>query len=179
MCVGCDENMARNLIAAAAPMQPPVKGFQKAIDEVRAKGRPMTLDFADALMEGLGGSDKLAQRIADDIKALRGENLPPEVLAAHTPDFKSIKGLYELIVRVIRDRDSLLTDTDPFEGVSEEDISAIASQACFARIPSDAAFRQELLVHLVNADPHAVMMAAGVAMMRIPLVGSVEVIDEP
>lgn len=176
--MSCDDDAKVAGTMAVMASKVPQRGFKEALAEVKKAGRPLTLDIAESLADELGGGEGLARRMAEDLKRLRGENLPPELKEFHDPDYKTIKGLYELIQRVVSDRDKMVGETgDPLDGVSEVDLMAIASQAALLRLETDADFRKQLLTEITKIDPNAVVEAAGEALNIIEAGPRVEVID--
>jgi fructose-1-phosphate kinase PfkB-like protein len=176
--MGCeDETIVAGTIATLAT-KVPQKGFKEALAEVRRQGRPTTLDIAEAAMEALGGAAELGKMMADDLKKLRGDHLDKDLQQFHDPDWKVIKGLYETLVKLSAERDKMVGESgDPLDGVSEDDLMAIASQAALVRIEVDCDFRKQLLSAIVPLDPEAVLDAAGEAINILESRPKVEVID--
>ena len=138
----------------------------------------MTLDVAEAAMDVLGGASELGRMMAQDLRKLRGDHLDEDVKQFHDPDWKVIKGLYETLVRLSSERDKMVGESgDPLDGVSEEDLMALASQAAMLRLETDADFRKQLLEAIVPLDPEAVLDAAGEAINIIEARPKVEVIN--
>lgn len=159
---------------------PRASSFKDALAEVRKQGRPSTLDIADAALESLGGATALGKMMAEDLKTLRGDNLADDLKMFHDPDWKVIKGLYDVLVKLSAERDAMVGGSgDPLEGVSEEDLMAIAGHAATLQIEIDPEFRKRLLIHIVQIDPEAVIEAAGEALDIIDTRPKVEVVDEP
>jgi hypothetical protein len=155
----------------------PQRGFRDALDEVRKAGRPLTLDIAEAAMESLGGADQLGKMMVEDLKRIRGDHLAEEQKAFHDVDYKVLRGLYDTLVKLAKDRDSLVGETgDPLDGVSEADLMAIASQAAILQIETDKDFRDRILGLIVQADPRAVVEAAGRALDILETQPKVEVL---
>lgn len=179
LCMKCTEEVkvagAITVLAAKVPQ----RGFKDAIDAVRRMGRPLTLDIAEGAMDDLGGATLLGQRIASDLKQMRGEHLPEELKQFHDPDYKVIKGMYESIIRLATERDKLVGEVgDPLDGLSEEDLMAIASQAAMIRIEVDADFRKQLLSAIVKLDPEAVLSTAEEALDLVLSGPRVEVLKD-
>lgn len=173
-----DVKMATTIQVLAGTAKTPVRGFKEAIDEVKRQGRPLLIDTADAIAEKLGGGIGLADMLVEDLRRLRGDDLPEELKVIHDPDFKSIKGFYELIGRMFQQRDELVGGVkDPLEGVAQEDLMMIASEGAMIRIPVDAEFRRKVLSVIVEVDPEAVLDAAGSALQILDGRPKVEVID--
>jgi hypothetical protein len=173
-------DMARNVAALLSPDSAvvPPSGFSAALAEVKRNGRPMTIDFAEILSRKLGGVEGIGERLVEDLKKLRGEHLPPDMQQFHEPDFKVVKGFYEIITKAMASRDTMVGEHgDPLDGVSEEDLMLIAAQAAFVRIPEDADFRRQLIDMIVEVDPELVLEAAAVALDKVPVRGTVEVLD--
>ena len=55
---------------------------------------------------------------------------------------------------------------DPLDGLSEDDLMAVASQAAIVRIKADAEFRKQILFEIAEVDPDAVMEMAMMVMDR-------------
>jgi hypothetical protein len=129
-------------------------------------------------MDELGGASQLGRMMAEDLKRLRGDGLTEEQMVFHDTDYKTVKGLYECLVRLAGDRDKMVGETgDPLSDLSEVDLMNIASQAAILRLEGDADFRRQLLSELVKLDPNAVVEAAGEALNIIEVGPRVEVID--
>jgi hypothetical protein len=155
----------------------PARGFKAAIDEVRRAGRPLVLDVADAAVEELGGPSELGRMIASDLKAMRGEGLDESIRMHFDVDYKAVKGMYEALIRLLGERDGLVGNADPLDGVSEEDLMAIASQAAEIRIEVDSEYRKHLLELIAKLDPEAVLDAAATAIDTIDNRPSVVVME--
>lgn len=174
----CDEETQVAGTIATLATKVPQRGFKEALAEVRRQGRPTTLDIAEAAMEELGGAAELGKMMATDLKKLRGDYLDDDVKQFHDPDWKVIKGLYETLVRLSAERDKMVGESgDPLDGVSEDDLMAIASSAAMLRLETDADFRKQLLTAIVQLDPDAVLDAAGEAITVLESRPKVEVID--
>lgn len=171
-----DERLVAGTMAVMA-QKVPQRGFKEAIKEVQRAGRPLTLDISEGAMDLLGGAAALGERMAEDLKRMRGENLPEELKSFHDVDYKTVKGMYEALIRLATDRDKMVGDVgDPLDGLSEEDLMAIASQAAMIRIEVDSDFRKQLLSAIVKLDPDAVMAAAGEALDIIDAGPKVELV---
>lgn len=139
----------------------PVRGFNAALREIQQRGRPLTADVAEQLFDSLGGAAGLADRISADLKSLRGEGIPDELAAFHQTDYKTLKNMYELIVRVATSRDDLVqSSSDLLDGLTEQDLMVAASQASLQVLKHDPEFRQKVLDELVAVDPQGVVDAA-------------------
>lgn len=155
-----DEQKVAGTIAVMATKLPQ-NSYKEALAAVRKGGRPLTLDAVEAAMDKLGGSVKFGEMIADDIQRLRGDNLEDSLKQMHEQDFKTTKGLYELLTRMMATRDEMVGGSvDPLDGLTEDDLMAMASQAAFIQIKTDAEFRKKMLAEIALADPDAVMAAA-------------------
>lgn len=169
LCMKCDEDSKTALAVAAltqdlSPKVGTARGFQEALEEVRRNGRPFVVDMAQAAMDALGGPKGLVDRIATDLKAMRGEHLDFETRQFHVPDWKVIKGLYEALIKLASEHDKVVGGGgDPLEGLSEQDLMAVAAQAAFGAVESDPVFRKEILSRIVQSDPQAVIDAAAEA----------------
>lgn len=176
--MSCDDDAKVAGTMAVMASKVPQRGFKEALAEVKKAGRPLTLDIAEAAMDELGGAIELGKMMAQDLKKLRGDHLPPELKEFHDTDFKTVKGLYEAIIRLTSERDKLVGEVgDPLDGISEVDLMAIASQAALLRLETDADFRKQLLTEITKIDPNAVVEAAGEALNIIEAGPRVEVID--
>ena len=176
----CDQDVKKATTLATIISGTPessAKGFKAAIAEVQKQGRPLLIDMAEAAMDALGGATGLMERLTSDLKQMRGEGLTEEQRVFHDPDFKSIKGLYELIVKLAAERDKLVGTGDPLDGVSEEDLMVVASQAALLVIKTDLDFRQKILAEIIEIDPQTVVDAAMLAMTVLNNRPKVEVID--
>lgn len=176
--MSCDDDAKVAGTMAVMASKVPQRGFKEALAEVKKAGRPLTLDIAEAAMDELGGASQLGTMMAQDIKKLRGDHLPPELKEFFDPDYKTIKSLYEALIRLTSERDKLVGEVgDPLDGISENDLMAIASNAAMLRIEGDADFRKQLLIEITKFDPNAVIEAAGEALNIIEAGPRVEVID--
>lgn len=176
--MSCDDDAKVAGTMAIMASKVPQRGFKEALAEVKKAGRPLTLDIAEAAMDELGGAIELGKMMAQDLKKLRGDHLPSELKEFFDPDFKTIKSLYEAMIRLTAERDKMVGDVgDPLDGISEVDLMSIASNAAILRIEGDADFRRQLLTEIVKFDPNAVVEAAGDALNIIEAGPRVEVID--
>jgi hypothetical protein len=169
--MSCDGKVSR---AIAEVSTPAATRWRDSIDKVRKTSQPYQLELADALVEQLGGLPGIAERLASDVREMRGENLHPDDRAFFEPDRKTLKGMYELIMRLMQNRDAFIEQADPLNGLTEEELVAVASQACFTQLERDAAFRRAVMEKLAQIDSDAVIEFA------VSLIGSsprVEVID--
>jgi len=173
-----DETKVAGTIAVLAT-KVPQRGFSDAIAEVKKKGRPLTLDISEGAMDGLGGAVEVGRRMAEDLRRMRGEDLPEEARMFHDPDFKIIKGMYEAIIRLSTERDKLVGDQgDPLDGVSEEDLMQIASTGALIRIEVDSDFRKQLLEVIVKLDPQAILDVSMEALDLVDKGPKVEVLKD-
>ena len=155
-----DEQKVAGTIAVMATKLPQ-NSYKEALAAVRKGGRPLTLDAVEAAMDKLGGSVKFGEMIADDIQRLRGDNLEDSLKQMHEQDFKTTKGLYELLTRMMATRDEMVGGSvDPLDGLTDDDLMSLASRAAFIEIKTDAEFRKKMLAEIALADPDAVMAAA-------------------
>lgn len=172
-----DETQVAGTIATLAK-KVPQGTFKDALAEVRKQGRPTTLDIAEAAFEELGGAANLGKMIAEDLKKIRGDHLDDELKQFHDVDVKTLKGLYDVLVRLSSERDKMVGESgDPLDGVSEDDLMNIASVSAMIRLETDADFRKQLLEAIVPLDPEAVLDAAGEAINIIEARPKVEVIN--
>jgi hypothetical protein len=177
--MSCDESATTAGQIAVMAGKVPQRGFKEALAEVKKAGRPLTLDVAEAAMDELGGASQLGRMMAEDLKKLRGEGLSEEQMVFHEVDYKTVKGLYEALIRLATERDKMVGETgDPLDGISEQDLLAIASQAASLRLEVDAEFRRQILSEIVKLDPNAVLEAAGEALNIIEVGPKVEVVGE-
>lgn len=178
LCMSCDDDAKVAGTMAVMASKVPQRGFKEALAEVKKAGRPLTLDIAEAAMDELGGAVELGKMMAQDLKKLRGDHLPPELKEFHDTDYKTVKGMYESLVRLTSERDKLVGDslTDELSGLSDQDLMAVASQAALLRVETDPDFRRQLLAEIVKLDPNAVVEAAGEALNIIEVGPKVEVI---
>jgi hypothetical protein len=175
--MSCDDDAKVAGTMAVMASKVPQRGFKEALAEVKKAGRPLTLDIAEAAMDELGGAVELGKMMAQDLKKLRGDHLPSELKEFFDPDFRTIKSLYEAMIRLTSERDKMVGDVgDPLDGISETDLMAIASNAALLRIEGDADFRRQLLAEIVKFDPNAVVEAAGEALNILEVGPKVEVI---
>jgi hypothetical protein len=176
--MSCDDDAKVAGTMAVMASKVPQRGFKEALAEVKKAGRPLTLDIAEAAMDELGGAVELGKMMAQDLKKLRGDHLPPELKEFHDTDYKTVKGMYESLVRLTSERDKLVGDslTDELSGLSDQDLMAVASQAALLRVETDPDFRRQLLAEIVKLDPNAVVEAAGEALNIIEVGPKVEVV---
>lgn len=176
--MSCEEETQVAGTIATLASKVPQRGFKEALAEVRKQGRPTTLDIAEAAFEELGGASELGKMIAVDLKKLRGDHLSEDLQAFHDVDWKTLKGMYSTLVTLSSERDKMVGESaDPLDGVSEDDLMAIASSAAMLRIEADPAFRRQLLEAIVNLEPTAVLEFAEKAIDIIEAGPKVEVID--
>lgn len=163
----CDDESKIAASIAVATNGVPNRSFKDAIAEVRRSGRPFTLDAAESAMEELGGASQLGKMIVEDLKRVRGDHLHEAQKEMFEQDFKTTKGLYDILLRLNAARDELVAGpVDPLDGLSEDDLMAVASQAAIVRLKVDAEFRKQLLNEIAEVDPDAVMEMAMVVMDR-------------
>lgn len=177
----CDDETKIATSIAVAVKGVPNRSFRDAIAEVRRSGRPFTLDAAEAAMEELGGASQLGKMIVEDLKKVRGDHLHEAQKEMFEQDFKTTKGLYDILIRLNSARDELVgSPVDPLDGLTEDDLMAVASQAAIVRLKADAEFRKQLLFEIADVDPDAVMEIAMVVMDRPrPKAGVIVVGEEP
>lgn len=171
VCMACSDEVVRT----AQQVLTGEGSWRRALRDVRQKGRPFVLDVAETVMEKLGGPEKLAERLATDFMRARGEGLSPEQAVFHQPDVKVLKGLYELLKGLMDSRDELVDDSDPFDGMSEEQLMQVASNAAMLRIENDAGFRDDVLATIARVDATAITRAA----IKVLSAPTVEVIYAP
>ena len=175
----CDEEVKVATSIAVAVQGAPGRNFKDAIAEIRRSGRPFTLDAAEAAMEELGGASSLGKMIVEDLKKVRGDHLHPAQKEMFEQDFKTTKGLYDILIRLNSARDELVgSPVDPLDGLTEDDLMAVASQAAIVRLKADPDFRKQLLFEIAEVDPDAVMEIAMVVMDRPRQKAGVIVIGE-
>ncbi len=176
--MSCEDEVITAATIATVASKVPQRGFKEALAEVRKAGRPLTLDIAEAAMEQLGGADQLGKMMVDDLKRIRGDHLNEEQRAFHDVDYKVLRGLYDTLVKLAKDRDSLVGETgDPLDGVSDSDLSAIAAQAAIIQLEIDKEFRGKILQVILEVDPNQIIEYAGLALDKMEVQAKVEVID--
>jgi hypothetical protein len=135
---------------------PPRTGFNAILAELRNTATPATIGLAEKILELAGGADGLATTIWDDLKAVRGEKLPPELRDLYTVDHKTVQGYHKLIAGILHQRDELIKGSSASGGLdslSEEDLLIVAAEAAKLRIAVDAEFRQEMVRLIEESDP--------------------------
>ncbi len=163
----CDDETKIAASLSVAVNGLPNRSFRDAIAEVRRSGRPFTLDAAEAAMEELGGAATLGKMIVEDLRKVRGDHLHEAQKEMFEQDFKTTKGLYDILIRLNAARDEQVgSPGDPLDGLSEDDLMAVASQAAIVRIKADAEFRKQILFEIAEVDPDAVMEMAMIVMDR-------------
>lgn len=150
-------NKARDL-AIISQMNGGVPGrrssFDEALTTLKQAAGPATTQIAEALMEKLGGPTTLGHMIADDIRKVRGDDLPEDIRCLHTVDTKSLTRLYDIVLRMAAKRDDLVQGVaDPLDGMSEEDLMALTAETALLRVELDPEFRMRLLKKIKEVAP--------------------------
>jgi hypothetical protein len=175
--MSCEDEVITAATIATVASKVPQRGFKEALAEVRKAGRPLTLDLAESLNEKFGGVEKLAQMMHEDLSRLRGDHLKEEQRAFHDVDYKVLRAMYDMTIKLYGERDRMIGETgDPLDGVSEADLMAIASQAATIQLEVDKDFRTRMLDLIVQLDPQAVVEAAGKALDILDSQPKVEVL---
>lgn len=162
VCLSCQQPLqdARTLAVLTSPAPTTVSKFHAAIAEIRRSGTPHVTTIADTLMEALGGPTGFVERLVEDFRSVRGENKAEELRQFHDVDFKTLKGFYEAILRLVQSRDEIVGSTDPLEGMNEDELLQVASQAAMLRVSGDADFRRQMLLHCGEVDPDMLIEVA-------------------
>jgi hypothetical protein len=176
--MSCDESATTAGQIAVMASKVPQRGFKEALAEVKKAGRPLTLDVAEAAMDELGGASQLGRMMAEDLKKLRGEGLSEEQMVFHEVDYKTVKGLYEALIRLATERDKMVGETgDPLDGISEQDLLAIASQAASLRVEADPDYRRQIMQQVLELDHNLILEFAGLALDIVDSGPKVEVLN--
>jgi len=126
--------------------------FSQSLKELR-KLEPAVPTLAEKLLSSLGGAEGQAKRIAEDLKAIRGEDLDEDQRALHTVHWASAVKMHTLVMSILQKRDEMVGDHDPIEDMDERDLNAIVAQGAALRIESDSDFRVYLLNEILKVEP--------------------------
>lgn len=159
LCMECDDKVKRNATALSVIMEDPVeapKTFNEVLKLLRKSGSPATIGVAESILQESGGQDQIGKQIWQDLRKIRGEDLEPWQRELHVTDFKTLKGMYDLITKILSQRDEMILSTkDPLEELDEQELMTLTAEAAKIRITSDKEFRDELLAMIDDIDPSA------------------------
>jgi len=129
--------------------------WEKRLEEIRRTKVAAIPEEAEALAEALG-SGGLGRRIAEDIQMMRGEKMTEEqkqMIPSRPKNGGTLTKLYDIAAKMLKDRDSTVSDQMAVTNLTDEDLQAIVTQATFERIANDPAFRMQVCAELVKAEP--------------------------
>jgi hypothetical protein len=158
----------------------PSNRFNEVIKELKQKTGPATVGVAEAFLEqcadgGGDGAQALGKMMADDLKLLRKDHIQdPQAreFATADADWKTIKGMYDIILKFLGKRDEMLKDASPgLETMEEEDLLAIVSEAALLRLEADEEFRTKIIEKVVQLEPDQVEQALGFWKYGLPRPG--------
>lgn len=158
VCVMCADkiDMAKHLLPMMNGDVPvPINtGFNQILVELKKSTSPASVGMAEKLLEMAGGSEGLAKAMWEDMKAVKGENLAPELKAFHTTDHRTVHGYHKLFANMMAKRDEMIqATTDPLQEMSEEDLMTVTAEAARVRIEVDSEFREEMAKLIFSIDP--------------------------
>lgn len=129
-------------------------GFNQILVELKKNTSPASIGVAEKLLELAGGSEGLAKAMWEDMKAVKGENLAPELKAFHSTDHRTVHSYHKLFASVLAKRDEMIQATkDPLQEMSEEDLMTVTAEAARVRIEVDVEFREEMAKLIFSIDP--------------------------
>lgn len=159
LCMTCEETTVRNTNALNVVLENVIeepKSFDQVLKLLKKSGSPATVGVAEAILQESGGQEVIGKSIWQDLKKIRGDDLPEWQKALHVTDFKTLKGMYDLIHKVLSQRDEMISNAkDPLEELDEQELMTLTAEAAKIRITSDKAFRDELLAMIDEIDPKA------------------------
>jgi hypothetical protein len=158
VCVMCADKIevARALVPSVVGGEPIPRNsqFNRVLAELKEATSPATIGLSEALLEKSGGAEKLGEMLWEDLKAVRGDNLSPEMRSFHITDHKVLRGYHQLIHALLKDRDALIKDVkDPLESLDEQDLLVVVSEAAKTRVSVDEDFRREIVAIINEIDP--------------------------
>lgn len=157
VCMSCSGTTEAAVALAATVVSSeisPRRAFDDVLTALRQQGSPSGVDLAEAIMRKAGGVESLAQWIVDDVRKLKGEDLENHQKLFHEVDYKTLKSLYQLIHKILRDRDQLVKDApDPIQALTEDDLMTLISEGARERIMVDGEYREQVLALIDEVDP--------------------------
>lgn len=161
ICTVCAEKM--HIIQQMAPailsdgVIPKANRFNDVLQRLKEVASPATIGMSEALLEKSGGADKLGEMLWEDIKSVRGDNLPPELKMFHVTDHKTLKGYHQLLHSLMKERDTMIEGAaDPLNSMDEQDLMLVVAEAAKTRVCLDDDFRREMMAVIMEADPKLV-----------------------
>lgn len=129
-------------------------GFKDVLAQLKKSTAPAMVGMAEAILQEAGGHEQIGKAIWEDLKRIRGDGLEKWEKVTHTTDYKVLKGMYDLIQRIMSARDEMVGNAgDPLDGLDEKDLMMVAAEAARVRITADAEFRLEMLALIDQTDP--------------------------
>lgn len=157
ICVVCAEKveLGKELILLQARDELPAPSkFSSVLSELKNSAGPAVTGLAEAILEASGGPEAIGKALWEDIQAVRGANLSPEMRSFHTVDYKVLKGMNDTIVKVLETRDEHVgAAKDPLESLEEKDLMLVASEAARVRCQVDSQFRREIIGLIQEVEP--------------------------
>jgi hypothetical protein len=137
------------------PRRGQVGQFSKVLSELKEKGTPAVVGIAERVLEKVGGPEKLADMMIEDLNKIRGADLTPALRQLHEPDYKVLKGMYDLLLKISERRDDMIAqhNEDPLGELSEEELMALMAEGCHFRLQVDEEFRRDILSQIQQVDP--------------------------
>lgn len=152
-------SMASNMVALVTGDKPlpATTGFNRILVELKKSTSPATVGIAEKVLELCGGHDGMAEVIWNDMKAVRGDNLPPELKSFHTTDHKVLQGYHRIIHDLLKNRDAMIEGSqDPLTDMNEEDLMTVVAEAARTRISVDSQFREDMAKLIYEIDPELI-----------------------
>lgn len=158
VCMKCDDKLqtGRALIGLMSEdVLPTTKtGFAQVLQQLKKGTSPAMVGMAEAILQEAGGHEAIGKAIWEDLKKIRGEGLKDWEQVTHVTDYKVLKGMYDLIQRIMSTRDEMVGNAgDPLDGLDEQDLLMVAAEAAKVRITTDPDFRLEMLALIDQTDP--------------------------
>lgn len=109
----------------------------------------------DRIKQKLGGVDKLADMLLEDLARVRGEGLTEEERLEFVPKEQVIQRYYQMLLKCIADKDAS-TPVSDLSMLSEEDLRGILAPLAIDLIKNDSQFREQIADELKTIDSHVV-----------------------
>lgn len=128
--------------------------FDTELAKLKQNSSPEFINEADKMRQYLQGKGvSLGEETARLMMEATGANLSPAEKEHFTPDTKVASKMMVAMWNIMKERDGLLSNSNRYDGVTEEDLRGVATQTVVDEMIVSRAFRRQMIQTLNDRVP--------------------------
>mgnify|MGYP006908206853 CR=1 FL=1 len=108
-------------------------------------------DLLAAFKQKVGGVERIAEMMVEDVQRVRGEGLPPEELAVFHHKEQVIQRYHQMFASMMKANDEKVNAD--LSGIADDDLKATLISLVQDLVKSDSAFRRDVAIEALREDP--------------------------